>query len=131
MTLDDRRVPRPQSGDARRARYRAGLRSEWLASLALMANGCRILDRRWKSAAGEIDLVAARGRRVVFVEVKHRGGLDDAEAHAAIGPAQRARIRRAAELWMARHPRYRTHDIGFDLVLVAPLRWPRRIENGL
>ncbi len=121
----------PERTTERRARHRAGVKSEWLASLALMASGYRILSRRWTCAAGEIDLVAARGRRLVFVEVKRRRALADADAHAAIAPRQRARIRRAAEIWLARHPRYREHDIAFDLVLVAPLRWPRRIKDGL
>lgn len=115
----------------RRARYRAGVRAEWLASLALMMAGYRILARRWTCPAGEIDLVAARGRRLVFVEVKRRTALDDEAAHAAVSPRQRARIRRAAEVWRARHPRYREHEVAFDLVLIAPRRWPRRIEDGL
>jgi putative endonuclease len=115
----------------REARYRTGLRSEWLASLMLRLNGYRILDKRWKSVAGEIDLVAVRGRRLAFVEVKHRSDTTDEEAAAAIGPAQRQRVRRAAELWLARHKAYREHEIAFHLVLVAPRRWPRIIEDGL
>lgn len=46
--------------DERRARYRAGLRSEWIAALALRLRGYRILETRWKTSAGEIDLIAIR-----------------------------------------------------------------------
>jgi putative endonuclease len=122
---------RPGSSDDRRARYLAGLRSERFAAVALRTRGYRILAQRFKTKVGEIDLVAVRGRRLAFVEVKRRADLNDEEAHAAVSPAQRTRIRRAAELWLARHPAYRDHESGFDLVLVAPWRWPRWIENGL
>lgn len=115
----------------RQARYRAGLRSEWIASMVLRLHGYRILDKRWKSSAGEIDLIAVRRRRLVFIEVKYRSDVTDEEAHAAVGPAQRQRVRRAAELWVAKNRAYREHEIGFDLILVAPWRWPRVIRDGL
>jgi putative endonuclease len=60
----------------------------------LAAKGYRILARRWRSPAGEIDLVARRRGIVAFVEVKAR--QDAASALAAIGLAQRRRIERAA-----------------------------------
>jgi putative endonuclease len=117
--------------DERRARYRAGLRSEWIAAFALRLRGYRILATRCKTSAGEIDLVAVRRKRLAFIEVKHRADVTDEEAYAAVGPAQRQRVRRAAELWVARNTRYRNREIGFDLVIVAPRRWPRVIKNGL
>lgn len=104
--------------------------SEWIAVASLVSQGYRILDRKLLSAAGEIDIVAVRGKRLAFVEVKSRAGVSDDEAHAAVGRAQVQRIHRAANLWLARHARYQSHDIGFDLILVAPRHWPRRIENA-
>ncbi len=124
-------APQAPPGDARQARYRTGLRSEWKAALALRLRGYRILEKRWQSNAGEIDLIATRGRRLAFIEVKHRADVSDDEAHAALGPNQRQRIRRAADLWLARNKTYRDYEIGFDLVLVAPRRWPRIIQNGV
>ncbi len=120
MTLDEHQL-----------RYRTGLLAEWKAALALRVRGYRILARRWKSSAGEIDLIAVRGKRIAFIEVKHRRHITDEDAHAAIGPAQRQRVRSAAEQWVARNRPYREHLIGFDLVLVAPRHWPRIIQNGL
>lgn len=115
----------------RQSRYRAGIRSEALTALAMLAKGYRVLDRRWRSPSGEIDLVVRRGRRLAFVEVKRRPDVTDEEAHQAVGGLQRERVRRAADLWLQRHPQHRECDIGFDLVVVAPWRWPRHIENGL
>jgi putative endonuclease len=119
---------RPDAAERRR-RFRRGHLSEWLAATFLMAKGYRILARRWASPLGEVDLIAVRGGRLAFVEVKRRLTFEDAEA--SITPRQRQRIRRAADLWLARRPRYQTHEIGFDLVFLAPRRWPRHIENGL
>ncbi len=113
----------------RRSRERSGRVSEAFAAAALVLRGYRILARRYKTRVGEIDIVAARGRRLVFVEVKRRRTF--AEAEASIGGGQRRRIRRAAERWLARHPRYRNHEQSFDAIFLAPWRWPRHIENAL
>ena len=51
---------------------RSGRDGETRAALWLRAKGWQVLDRRVKTAAGEIDLVAKRGRLVAFIEVKWR-----------------------------------------------------------
>jgi putative endonuclease len=58
--------------------YRHGLFAETVAALLLRAKGNRILARRYKTPVGEIDLVALKGRRLAFVEVKQRRTIDDA-----------------------------------------------------
>ena len=89
-----------------------------------MAKGFRILARRWKCPAGEIDLIARRRRLLIFVEVKAREQFADAEW--SITPRQRQRIVAAAEAWLARNYE-RIRDMRFDAVLVAPRRLPRHI----
>ena len=120
------RSDRPEQ---RRARLRSGMVAEWLAAALLMAKGYRILARRHRTPFGEIDLVAARGRRLAFVEVKRRLTLADAEA--ALTPHQAGRIARAADRWLDRHPAFRDHEIGLDAILVVPRRWPRHLPNAL
>jgi len=115
--------------DERRRRDRNARWAERFAALALMFRGYRILAIRQKTPAGEIDLIAVRGRRLSFVEVKQRASQEAAEA--AITGTQRDRVRRAANLWLARHPRYQTHEMGFDVMFVIGRRWPLHIENGL
>jgi putative endonuclease len=127
-------VPRPASSDKRwreekRRRDRNARWAERFAALALMLRAYRILAIREKTPAGEIDLIAVRGRRLAFVEVKQRATQEAAEA--AITGTQRARVRRAANLWLARHPRYQTHEMGFDVMFVIGRRWPHHIQNGL
>jgi len=113
----------------RRARLRRGRVSEVIAAGVLLAKVYIIVGRRVKTPAGEIDIIAVRAKRLAFVEVKRRLTRQDAEA--AITKKQASRIRRAANLWLARHPRYHGHEFGFDVVLLVPRQWPRHIENGL
>jgi len=83
-----------------------------------MAKGFRIVARRWKSPVGEIDLIARRGRLLVFAEVKARARLDDAAE--SLSERQRRRIAAAAEIWLANNPDDATCDMRFDAILVAP-----------
>ena len=84
--------------DRRRAERKVGV-AEALAAASLQVKAYAILDRRARTRAGEIDLVARRGDGVAFVEVKARPCLDSA-LH-AVDARSRARIHRAAELWLA------------------------------
>jgi putative endonuclease len=115
--------------EVKRARLRSGRFAELFATAALMAKGYRILGRNVKTRAGEIDIIAVRGQRIAFVEVKRRANRDAAEA--AILDAQATRIRNAADYWLTNRPRYHAHEQGYDLMLLIPRRWPRHIENGL
>ncbi|HRK19567.1 MAG TPA: YraN family protein [Hyphomicrobiaceae bacterium] len=110
-------------------RNRRGMLAELVAAALLVAKGYRILSRRAKTPLGEIDLVAARGGRVAFVEVKSRSTWQACEA--AITPRTASRVRRAADLWLQRNARFREHEQGFDVVFVVPYRIPRHIPNGL
>jgi putative endonuclease len=113
----------------RQARYRLGKWSEHLAAFYLIAKGHRILARRLKTPAGEIDLIALKGRRVAFVEVKRRMTLGECEA--SITHQLRRRVRRAADLWMARNARFQGYDVGFDLIFIRPRSWPVHLKDAL
>ncbi len=108
--------------------YRRGVFAEKLVALLFRLKGYAILARRYETPVGEIDLVALRGRRLAFVEVKRRKTADDAAW--TVTARQRRRIVRAAQYWLASHPSFAGHDIAFDVVLAAPWRWPRVIANA-
>jgi putative endonuclease len=118
---DDRNAPRPE----RVAAFRVGLSAESRAAAFLIAKGYRIVARRFRSPVGEVDIVARRGRVLVFVEVKARNRLDDAAE--SLLPRQQRRIAAAATAWLAEHPDDVACHIRFDAVLVAPGRIPRHI----
>ncbi len=116
--------------DPRRLRsFRLGLFAELVAAACLVVRGYRILARRAKSALGEIDLIAVRGRRLAFVEVKYRATREDALT--ALEAANHRRIASAAEAWVARNRRYLEHDMGFDAVLIVPWRLPVYLRDAL
>lgn len=108
---------------------RRGRFAELLAAALLVGKGYRILARRHRGPFGEIDLIAARGRRLAFVEVKQRRSAE--EAAFAVSSAGATRIADAAEHWLSRNPRYREMAIGLDAVLLGPRLWPRHVENAL
>jgi putative endonuclease len=112
-----------------RQRHRRGWLSELAAAALLICKGYRLIGRRERTRCGEIDLIAVRGKRLAFVEVKYRRTIG--EAAAAITGVQTGRIASAAENWVWRHPRYHHHEIGLDVVLVAPGLMIRHVANAL
>ncbi|MBN9599365.1 MAG: YraN family protein [Afipia sp.] len=122
-----RREPSPQDADpARIAAHRTGLSAETRACVYLLAKGYRILARRHRTPQGEIDVVARRGTTLVFVEVKARASLD--EAAYSVTPRQRGRIAAAAQAWLMTHPDHANLDCRFDVILIAPKRFPRHLK---
>ncbi|MGE5260473.1 MAG: YraN family protein [Actinomycetota bacterium] len=113
---------------ARVRAYRRGVFAETITALLLRLKGHRIVAQRYKTPVGEIDLVALKGRRLTFIEVKRRKTQDDATW--TIPTRQKRRIVRAAQYWLAGHPAYAGHDIAFDVVLAAPWTFPRYIANA-
>ena len=104
--------------------YQVGLMAEFRARMYLRLRGWRILHNRYVTGRNtnraEIDIIARRGKTIAFIEVKARPTLD--AAWAAITPRQSARLRRAAETYIA-HTGWRG-DARFDVIAVCG----RRIE---
>jgi putative endonuclease len=107
----------------RQRAQRRGRMAEWLCRWHLRLRGWHILARGWRCPAGEIDIVARRGKILAIIEVKSRGEF--AVAAAALAPRQRRRIARAAEAFLLRRSDLAGLDLRFDLMLVAPRRLPR------
>lgn len=107
---------------------RFGRKSEWLAELFLRVKGYRMLAQRVKTPVGELDLVAQRGQSLVFVEVKARRGKGALDM--ALAQIKPRRHRRAAQYWLARNQQYASHQQQFDVIGLAPWRWPIHIQNA-
>ena len=80
-----------------------GRRGEQLAVEHLQRAGLRILDRNWRCADGEIDIVAAERRALVVCEVKTRSGVRYGTPLEAITRQKRNRLRRLAIRWLVAH----------------------------
>ena len=64
----------------------------------------RIVERNYTTRFGEIDLIAQKGRYLVFAEVKLRNSDAFAAPREFVTDAKQERLRRTAELWLAGHP---------------------------
>lgn len=117
----------PDSRRKRRRAYRKGHRGEWLAAAALMLKGYRVIARRYRTPAGEIDLIARRGSLIAIVEVKARPTLE--EAMDAVGALAQRRIDAAADLWLGRQADHARLSVRYDLVAILPRRWPVHVKN--
>jgi putative endonuclease len=108
---------------------RRGRRSELLAMLYLILKGYRIVGRRVRTHAGEIDLIAHSPRGVLcFVEVKARESLR--EAQEALLPRQQERICRAAEVFLAQRRQLVLKGVRFDTIVVSARRWPIHLRDA-
>lgn len=66
--------------------------------------GWQVRERNWRSADGEIDIVAVRDRDLVMFEVKTRRGERFGHPFEAIDERKRRRLWRLAVAWIAAHP---------------------------
>ena len=112
--------------------HQTGKLAEEIAANLLRLKGWRILEKRWQpgrgSGGGEIDLIAARGGLLAFVEVKHRDDL--ATAAESVTARQRQRIARAAEIYLGHFPQYGEKGVRFDVILLAPGKVPKHIKDA-
>lgn len=92
-----------------------GREGEARAATYLRARGYRVLERNARAGGVEIDLVATRGHRIVFVEVKTRRSRRAGAAHEAVDTRKQARLRRGAAAWLRGRGR-RTHAVRFDVI---------------
>ena len=80
--------------------------------------------------AGEIDLVACRGDRVVFVEVKAWSSFGASDLAAVVNDRKRSRIARAAAAFLAANPRYGRLRPRFDILLLRTGQAPLHLESA-
>lgn len=86
-----------------RAKDALGRLGEQVALEYLQRAGLRILDRNWRCAEGEIDIVAAERQVLVICEVKTRSSTRFGDPVEAVGRVKRNRLRRLAIRWLVAH----------------------------
>jgi putative endonuclease len=102
------------SADGRQSLGKLG---EDLACAELTRRGYAILERRYRTRYGEIDIVARSGPNVVFVEVKARVGNEFGGGEAAVTVSKQQRIVRMAVDFLARRG-LQGRPCRFDVVTV-------------
>jgi putative endonuclease len=79
--------------------------------------GYRILGTNVWIGGNELDIVARRGRTLVFCEVKSKGGVGFGDPLEMVTEEKLRRLRRAAEGWLAAHPEAAELDVRCDIVV--------------
>ena len=80
-----------------------GASGEETAVKILKKNGYTIIERNYRTRQGEIDIIAVKGRFVVFVEVKLRKNADFAEAREFVTRSKQSRIITTAQIWLSQN----------------------------
>lgn len=112
-----------------RTKDAVGQHGEDLAVAHLEAYGWEILARNWRSARGELDIIACEGRTVVVVEVKTRTGIGFGHPAQAITAIKLARLRRLTAEWLSEQEQW-AHDVRIDvLAIVLSKSGPPQIEH--
>lgn len=94
----------------------SGQECEELVAAYLVDGGYEILDRNFRGGSGELDIVAEKGGKVYFVEVKARRAGSQVAAREAVTPDKRRRLMSAAMVWMQRR---RGSEVDCSFLLAA------------
>lgn len=81
-----------------------GAWGELQAGMYLRKKHYKLLAHGYRCRFGEIDLIAANRKNLLFVEVKTRKSADFAEAREFVDTRKQARIRSTAEMYLAQNP---------------------------
>ena len=108
--------------------WHIGKFAESLVILWMWLRFYNIIDYRYKTKLGELDLVVKRGKTLIIVEIKLRPSL--AESLESVPKFSQERIVRATQWYLAKHPKYNDYTVRFDIVAIAPWRFPIHIKNA-
>jgi len=112
----------------RKRAQRWGHVSEWVAAASLILKGYRILNMRYKTKLGEVDIIARKKNLIVMIEVKARRTIE--EAFDAVTVTSQKRIEAAGDLWLAKQKNAHLLSIRYDIIAVRPWKWPTHYENA-
>ena len=93
-----------------------GRRGEDIATAWLEQQGMAVIERNWRCATGEIDIILRDGATTVFAEVKTRTSTAFGHPFEAITSAKASRLRRLAAEWCRANPA--SEEIRIDVVAV-------------
>ncbi|MFY1655351.1 YraN family protein [Solwaraspora sp. WMMB762] len=100
-------------------RQAVGAYGERCAVRHLVDAGLIVVERNWRCAAGEIDIIARHADTIVFCEVKTRRSGRYGAPEEAVTAAKARRIRRLAAGWLAANPGHGRRPVRFDLICVT------------
>lgn len=85
--------------------YEIGKLGEKVASDYLIKKGYKILERNFQTRFGEIDLIAAKGEKLIFVEVKLKINEDFGTPEEMISLAKISQVEKMANYYVLKNPK--------------------------
>ena len=119
MTIDEKKIISPS--------YALGIEGEDMAADYLSSSGYVILERRFRIHSIEIDIIASKGKELVFVEVKTRSSDFFASPESAVNVKKQKRMILAADYYV--RERGIDAEIRFDIVSVVRNRDTEHISH--
>jgi putative endonuclease len=104
--------------------HEKGILGENKAVEHLISSGYGILKRNFRKAFGEVDIIAVKGTKIIFCEVKNWDYIGWEDLHYSINKSKIQKIQMLASLFLLQNPRYKDYTVGFDLILLS-----RRMEE--
>jgi putative endonuclease len=100
----------------------------------LVKQGYKILEKNYRTKIGEIDVVAQKGRKISFIEIKTRASSRFGRPEESVHSMKQKKIMRVAE-WYLKEKRIQGASVSFDVLAIT---WKdggepemRLIENAL
>ncbi len=90
---------------------------EMLAAQYLERNGYIILERDWRCGHRDIDLIALKDNKIIFVEVKTRSSDTYMDPMLAVDRQKRQNLLSAGRAYMSR--RHWDHDFQYDVIIIV------------
>ena len=115
-------------GDIMRLNHKQGAAGEDAELAFLQGRGCRLVERNWHCAFGEIDLIVKNGNTILFVEVKYRKNGGFGGAAYSITPSKLAKLRKTAEHYLQQHGLSHA-PCRLDAVLIQGENPPEWVQN--
>lgn len=94
-----------------------GLAAEATAQEYLKKRGFDVLETRYKTKYGEVDIIAVTGEILCFIEVKKRA--KNADALASVSVSAQRRIENAALYFLSQNPEHINAAMRFDVVAIS------------
>lgn len=113
--------------------FEVGRLGENLAAEFLAKRRYKILERNFRTRFGEIDLIAVKEGKLVFIEVKLKIGEDFGTPEEMIGSGKISQIERTAQSFLILKPEYQdlygSYQIDAVCIVLDKARRVRRISH--
>ncbi|MBI3307054.1 MAG: YraN family protein [Candidatus Omnitrophica bacterium] len=99
-------------------RISLGDRGEMVGAAYLVRNGYKILEKNYRCLLGEIDIVAEKGERIIFVEIKTRNSEMFGRPEEAVHSAKQRKLIQLAK-WYLKDKKLWDRSAGFAVLAVS------------